>query len=324
MSRVKKTPTLKETDNTPTKNSKVSVLNNSKPKTKTKNKPKVEFIPRVLCFSNIDASIVCPYYFIQNIIKHQSYAEINYIINVFIESKEEEHVYKKILKGFINPSNIRVNFFIKSIANIQDHLIGFANIEHQKYNTFLHIEGSAIYLPEYINYIISQYNHESDIVEIKFENNLNNNTSNTYNYILNNKALDILIKNKQYFVDNGWLSIINQNNLKTKSIRDTDYSYSYISKEIEAKPKEHQSDNQKYLMMEDDFFALCMFEHNFWSSYIYMNKRNHRMYNILNDDHGAFEIQDDKNIKIKWDTWGDEMFYRRNMDGTTYYYSINK
>ena len=48
------------------------------------------------------------------------------------------------------------------------------------------------------------------------------------------------------------------------------------------------------------------------------------MYHIENDDHGAFEIVDDDTIKIVWDTWGDEIFYKHKTRNNEYYYSASK
>lgn len=285
--------------------------------TKDKNSKRSKFIPRLLCFSNIDTSTISPYNFIQNIL-NQSYTNSHYIFNIFVETKDIEHIYKQILKKFINPSTIKINFYLKEIANVNDRLIGFSNIEYQAYNTFLYIDSNGIYLSDYIDNIINTYDNKYDIVNIRFKYNLYNSLS--YNYILNNKSLDILIKNKTYTNKNSWPSLIKEYKLKTKDILDTENSVlSEVKQEIKAIIK--SSDNN-YQLIDNEFFTVCMFEHNFWSSYIYLNKRNQRMYNIFNDDHGAFETQNDI-IKIKWDTWGDETFYKKELDDKVYYYSIN-
>lgn len=292
-------------------------------KTSVKKKQKPEsFIARLLCFSNIDASITNPYYALQNIIINQTYNQANYIINIFVESKEEEQIYKKILKPLINPSNIKINFYIKSLNNINDHLIGFLNVEYQKYNMFLYLDYRITYSPTYLQNITSKYNHKYDITEIKTKNNFHHLNDNIYNYILNNKTLDILIKNKSKASDNNWISVVADNKLTTSSILDEEHSFLYIKEQPQPILNKEYNTNKQYAILEDEFFVLCMFEHNFWSSYVYLNKRNNRMYNILNDDHGAFEISENQ-ILIKWDTWGDEIFYKKRIDDKTYFYCIN-
>ena len=83
------------------------------------------------------------------------------------------------------------------------------------------------------------------------------------------------------------------------------------------------TDDTYYKSIDNENFALCVFEHNYWSSFVYLNKRNNRMYNIDNDDHGAFDIKDNDTINITWDTWGDEIFYKK-YDNDNYFYSINE
>lgn len=286
-------------------------------KIKTKSSQRKEFIARLLCFSNIDANTISPYYFIQNIL-NQEYTSGHYIFNVFIDNKDTEHTYKQILKKFISPS-VKINFYLKELANINDHLIGLSNIEYQAYNIFLYIDCAGVYLSDYISNIINKYNSKYDILNIRFQNNLYNNQA--YNYILNNKSIDILIKNKTQTTPNRWSTLIEDHKLKTHDIFDTDNSIlSGIKPEVSF--VDTSSQNDTYQLTENELFTLCMFEHHFWSSYVYLNKRNNRMYNIFNDDHGAFEIQDNT-IKIKWDSWGDEIFYKKQLNNKAYYYSIH-
>lgn len=284
---------------------------------KTTLKPKA-FIPRLLCFTNIDAKKTHPYSFLENIL-NQSYPEVYYIFNIFIESKNDEILYKKILKKFFNPTKIKINFFLHNTHDIQDHLIGFSNFERQSYNMFFYINSDAIYLENYISDIISAYDPGSDISNIKFDKNL----SNKYNYILNNKTLDILIKQKSSATNNSWMLLIEDHNLSIKEIENISSAILVNTKEPEQEVRNSNHKNDYYNLIDNEFFTVCIFEHNFWSSYIYLNKRNNRMYNIYNDDHGAFNIKDDNSIIINWDTWGEEIFYKKNIDNI-YYYSIHK
>lgn len=276
--------------------------------------PPEKFVPRPLCFTNIDTDIVCPYYFIQNL-QDQKYPNAHYICNIFMDSKEETEVdHKRLLKSLCDTHNIKLNFFDKNFQDISNHFIGFINNEHKNYNIFLYLDPTAIYFKDYVHNILVNYKSNIDVSTIKFNQN-----STAYNYLLNNKSLDILLKNKSMDLD----SVIKEYKLSTKDVLDKTNSIIY-----RLKTNNNHSDatvsksDQKYKLIDDDFFTLCVFEHHFWSSFVYLNKRNHRMYNVFNDDHGGFEIQENS-IKIQWDTWGEEIFYKKNIDDETYYYSVN-
>jgi hypothetical protein len=271
-----------------------------------------EFIPRLLCYTNIDIDATSPLLIIPNLI-HQSYSNIYFLINIFVNNKNEETLYKKHTKSLLDPSKIKINYWMKSNKDINNHLVGFYNFEHEKYNMFLYMHNN-IYFYDYIKNVIKNYDHTKDI------NNIFCEESDTYNYIINNKVLDLLLKNKSH----DFTSIITDFNLEINNITSKDVIGYYNSNtEVKETIESNTSESQPYYKhIENEFFAICIFEHNYWSSYIYLNKRNNRMYNIFNDDHGSFKIQNDQ-IIITWDTWGDEIFYKKNIDGS-YYYSIHQ
>ena len=120
-----------------------------------------------------------------------------------------------------------------------------------------------------------------------------------------------------------WMLLIEDHNLSIKEIENISSAILVNTKEPEQEVRNSNHKNDYYNLIDNEFFTVCIFEHNFWSSYIYLNKRNNRMYNIYNDDHGAFNIKDDNSIIINWDTWGEEIFYKKNIDNI-YYYSIHK
>jgi len=280
----------------------------SKPTKSTSNV--VEFVPRLLCYTNIDIDTISPLYIIPNLL-HQSYTNIYYIINIFLNDKSEESLYKKQIKSLIDESKIKINFWLKSNKDINNHLISFYNFEYEKYNMFLYMDSKIIYLYDYIKNIVKNYNHTKDI------NNILSDNSNIHNYIINNKALDLFIKNKSKDIT----SIIQDFNLENHNLLSKDYIYpSY--KDTKVSIESNNLSEPFYKSIENEFFAICIFEHNYWSSYIYLNKRNNRMYNIFNDDHGSFKVLGDQ-IIVTWDTWGDETFYKKNTNDS-YYYSVNQ
>lgn len=71
-------------------------------------------------------------------------------------------------------------------------------------------------------------------------------------------------------------------------------------------------------LVENEYFTLVYAKHRTWQSYLYLNKRNNRLYNINNNDHGSFKIDGDK-LHINWDAWNEEI-YTKKMLNKIYYY----
>lgn len=74
-------------------------------------------------------------------------------------------------------------------------------------------------------------------------------------------------------------------------------------------------------LVENIHFLLVYAKHKTWQSYLYLNKRNNRLYNINNDDHGSFKINDNK-LHINWDAWDEETYEKKQLN-KIYYYQKN-
>lgn len=79
--------------------------------------------------------------------------------------------------------------------------------------------------------------------------------------------------------------------------------------------------DNKIQLVDDEFFTLVYLKHKAWASYIYLNKRNNRLYNIINNDHGSFLIKNNM-LYIQWDLWPQEIFTKKTISDTIFYYEI--
>lgn len=71
-------------------------------------------------------------------------------------------------------------------------------------------------------------------------------------------------------------------------------------------------------LVENEYFLLVYAKHKTWQSYLYLNKRNNRLYNINNNDHAAFKIDGNK-LYIDWDDWDAETYTKQTLDNVYYY-----
>lgn len=71
-------------------------------------------------------------------------------------------------------------------------------------------------------------------------------------------------------------------------------------------------------LVENEHFLLVYAKHKTWQSYLYLNKRNKRLYNINNNDHAAFKMSEDK-LYIDWDDWDSETYTKKTLNNIYYY-----
>jgi hypothetical protein len=71
-------------------------------------------------------------------------------------------------------------------------------------------------------------------------------------------------------------------------------------------------------LVENEYFLLVYVKHTTWQSYLYLNKRNNRLYNINNNDHASFKIQGDQ-LHINWDDWDDEIYIKKTLNNIYFY-----
>ena len=323
-------------------------------------KRRTKFVPRPLCFTT---SYKRPYHLyncISNILNNQSYKNINYVVGVCVDNKKEENQYKDLLKDFIPNKRLKL-FFHPNLDQHENYLYAIKQIDRHKYNLFIKIDDDDIYKTNYLENLIQNYcTYNADIMSSSIKSEINNNVIKEgsfdsighwpqdsqhkinfgmpFTYAFNNKALEIILKCTvaelhaiHAFEDPGWRTRWREHNLKSYVIHNsTDALYNIHGSNVSSsylldnKSTENNSEKAREPFFDNEFCTICIFEHSFWSSHVYLNKRNNRMYHIENDDHGAFEIVDDNAIKIVWDTWGDEMFYKHETSNNEYYYSASK
>lgn len=322
-------------------------------------KRKTKFIPRPLCFTT---SYKRPYHLyncINNILNNQSYKDMDYVVGVCVDNKKEENQYKELLKDFTQDKRLKL-FFHPNLDQHENYLYAIKQIDRHKYNLFIKIDDDDIYKANYLENLIKNYStYNTDIISASIKSEINNNiikegsfdsighwpkdSGNKINfgmpftYAFNNKALEIILKCTvaelhaiHAFEDPGWRTRWREHSLKSHVIKNSiDAIYNIHGSNVSSshllnKPKENNTDSGSKQFIDNEFCTICIFEHSFWSSHVYLNKRNNRMYHIENDDHGAFEIMDDDTIKITWDTWGDEIFYKHRVNKNEFYYSSNK
>lgn len=284
-------------------------------------------ICRALCFSNFHNEIQDLILYILEI-KSQTYIKnIDYIINIKVNSKQQENSYKNILNQYANGSNIKIVFSHDEYTDNND-LKFLQHMRSQKYNTFIYCDSEFRYYSNHIHNTIDLYNDKHcDVLQIACSHKIDNDiktqkcVEKKYNFVFNNKALDIILDAETQNYE-SWISSWSHHKVKLRQMGNISTLY-LIDKPKDVSIADDQQEDSYYKVLENEHFTLCIFEHNYWSSYVYLNKRNNRMYNVMNDDHGAFDLIDDHKIKITWDTWGDEIFYKK-YNGDQYHYSINE
>ena len=288
-------------------------------------------INRVLCFANFNNNPSDLLKYIHEI-KDQTYTgNIDYLINIMIESKEQENAFKDIFQNYYINHTIKI-CFSKKLSDIDDIKYDLGLLKHispEQYNTFIYCDSSFSYNANHIENLIALYaDKPCDILQItndktiKENLDLYKNSNHKYNFIFNNKALDIILASDQSIAEN-WIDIWSEHKIKIRQLGHVATLFQIDRPKTDIlKQNISTNNNHYYKTIENDHFVICIFDHNYWSSFVYLNKRNNRMYNIDNDDHGAFEIMDDNTINIKWDTWGDEIFYKK-YDNENYFYTIN-
>jgi 6-phosphogluconolactonase (cycloisomerase 2 family) len=71
-------------------------------------------------------------------------------------------------------------------------------------------------------------------------------------------------------------------------------------------------------LVENEYFLLVYVKHKTWQSYLYLNKRNNRLYNINNNDHASFKIDNDQ-LHINWDDWDAEIYTKKTLNNIYFY-----
>jgi len=289
---------------------------------------------KVLCFTT---SYNRPYHIyntINNII-NQSYKDIVYSVNINYVNEQQKKSYYELLKDFSSVDNIKIHYNHKQSQH--DNYLNAIKLCDDNYDIFIKIDDDDIYHKKYIEKAIEYYlNNNTDILSFTSNKHINNNyiydeikeighwVGDNHDiqfgmpstYVFNRNALNSIINLsnndvQKIFVyeDAAWRkawrddklksTIISENNLFTYHIHDNNISSTFLLKD--------NPDEINYDGISTEHCDIYYFKHKSWSSYMILNKRNNRVYNIKNDDHGKFIIKGQK-ILIRWDNYGSEWF----------------
>ena len=345
-------PTIKETKKTKEKVAPAApiqpeVLATPLPKEKVEDVT----IERILCFTT---SYKRPYelYHCINSILTQKHEDFKYCVSINIDERSEEVGYQSLLAPLTKDKRLQI-VFNQNQSQHDNYLAPIKHAKYEQYNLFIKIDDDDIYSPNYISTMLKEYKkHKIDILSCSTKHQINGANIQTGNfasigvwqkdtessvkfgmpftYVFNKRALAALLKTTNqelakihHFEDPGWRTKWREAGLTsyvlgscpeaTYNIHGKNTSSSYL----------HSKDGTSHECIDNEHFAVCSFEHQYWTSYVYLNKRNNRMYHISNDDHGGFKITDNE-IVISWDDWGEEIFYKKQTSETSYYYASHK
>jgi hypothetical protein len=322
----------------------------STPKQTRRKKRSKSFVARPLCFTT---SYNRPYHLyncINNILNCQSYKNIQYVVGICLDNDSDKILYQKLLEDFIKDPRLNV-FYHPNLTQHDNYLYPIKSIDHNKYNLFIKIDDDDIYKSQYLDATIKSYSaYQTDIISVTTKHQIDQRSiiqgsfdsvggvwkpdvesdikfGMPFSYAFNNKALDIILKLTQEemnaihpFEDPCWRTAWRKHGLKSYVVSNMDNAiYHLHNSNISSSQREQ---DHSCNTIESDFCDIVVFKHNYWESYVILNKRNNRMYNIDNDDHGSFEIIDEHSIKIIWDNWGEEIFFKHRSGNKSFFYSI--
>lgn len=301
---------------------------------------------KALCFTT---SYNRPYqlYNIINNISNQSYKDITYSININYDEEYEKFGYNKLLQDFESDDRIKISFHLKQSQH--NNYLNAIKSGDNNHDIFIKIDDDDIYHKNYIERALNLYKYyKTDILSFTSEQHINNNRifgpmsdigkwsgdnhetkfGMPSTYVFNRKALDLILPLtdddvKKIFIweDGAWRitwrkhnltsTVLDEANMMTYNIHQHNVSSTFLLKKNKTSDSYIENINTTNC-------DIIYFKHPHWQSYIILNKRNNRAYNINNNDHGKFTVLDNK-ISIKWDAYNEENFIK-HIDDNGYFY----
>lgn len=301
---------------------------------------------KILCFTTSYRRPYCIYNIINNIL-NQSYKNINYCININLDKLEDQIIYNNFLNDFADDSRLKIVYNKNSHQQI-NYVRAIEGFENLDYDLFFKIDDDDIYTKKYIEQSIELFNSNNcDIMSYVSNIHINNRVLKNNKisqigkwqkdlesdihfgmpstFIFNKKACDIIrnidIKTSNSihkFEDGAWKQLWRKHKLRSVIIDDKNlFIYNIHKNNISSTFLLDKQCN----LIENDHATIVYCEHRRWKSYIYLNKRNNRVYNINNNDHGSFRIKFNELI-IRWDDWGEEKYKKELISDTIYKYQL--
>lgn len=303
--------------------------------------------PKLICFTT---SYRRPYnlYHTINSILNQTYENFIYSIGISVDNQEEQDLYQAILSEFLKDNRLKI-FFHTNLDQHSNYLYPLKQIQHTKNNLFAKIDDDDIYKPDYLKKSIELFlKHKCDIISHNIIYQINNNqiykglfdnvggywhgdlNSDTkfgmpFSYIFNHKCLQVLLNTTtdelraiHPFEDPGWRTKWREAGIKSYVIDSSDMALYHIhGKNVSS--SRWLIDND-YVLFDNTVFTACLCKHPHWESYIIMNKETNVIYNIRNNDLGAYSIENDI-LVVKWDKYESiEQFKRHKKNNSVFIY----
>lgn len=301
---------------------------------------------KVLCFT---VSYNRPYYIYNTInnILNQSYKDFEYSVRINIDQNNDKLMYEKLLQDFKDDNRLKISYGHN--LSQQKNYINSINSLYNDHDILIKIDDDDIYHKNYLQTGIKLFN-ELDTDILSFNSFIHINNRKLYNkmesigwwkgdkdqeinfgmpptYFFNKRAFDLIkdltddeVKKIHLFEDGAWRVAWRNNNLRSIIMDNEIFTYHIHGNNISSKFL-YDGDQNNSFYIDNEYCLIYKFKHPDWSSYVYLNKRNNRAYNIKNDDHGGFKRIDHATIEIKWDNWGKEKFIR--VHSGNYYEKVN-
>lgn len=318
---------------------------------RTKKTLTTEKYNRVLCFTTSYRRPYMLYNCIKNILS-QKFTDFTYYVNINIDHPNEQGRYKLILDDFKDDKRLHV-IYNQRQSQHQNYLKPIIAAGRDNFNIFVKIDDDDIYKSDYLSTVLNAYKkHKKDILSCVLNTTINGGSIDVGSfesigiwkpdteskvkfgmpctYVMNQSAINILLKMTDAeikaihpFEDPAWRTKWREANLTSYVLKNCD-SVIYnihgqnVSSSFLYKDNIPNTKTDKTIYVENEYFILTMVEHHWWKSYVYLNKRNNRLYNIQNDDHGAY-VMNDNTLQITWDNWGKEEFTKFDNNNITYF-----
>ena len=303
---------------------------------------------KILCFTT---SYNRPYYIYNTInsILGQTYIHFDYCVNMALNSSDQRPLYEYLLSDFKQDSRLKIIYNKNNHQQI-NYINAMTGMPNTDYDLFIKIDDDDIYHKKYIEKSIEIYQKEQcDILSFTCKHHINNNKIKNQiksignwtgdrgskiqfgmppTFIFNKKAFDIINKisltesrSVHPFEDGAWKQNWRKHNLTSVVKQDEDiFTYNI-----------HQNNTSSTFLLDHnsslidlEFATMAQFDHTHWSSYVYINKRNNKLYNINNDHHGSFYIENNQMI-VSWESCEHKEMYRKEyITGKIYKYVFTK
>lgn len=304
---------------------------------------------KILCFTT---SFKRPYHLYHKIsaILNQTYSDIHYSVNVNIDTINTEKKYAQLFQYFTRDPRLKIQYNHNSNQQI-NYLRAINGFGDMEFDLYFKIDDDDIYQPDYIEKSIKLFEESHcDILSYSKVSNINGGNIQdnpmssigvwqgdknsdikfgmSATYIFNKKACDIIknitnmdVKKIHLFEDAAWRTFWRKNNIVSHVAEDTENLFTYNIHNSNTSStfllkEEESNDDIQYIDNSHATIVYC--KHPQWQSYLYLNKRNNKMYNIKNNDHGSFTKEGDQ-LHIMWDVWGKEQFVIKESKGKPFY-----